>query len=179
MNKRGYPLFLIDRTKNLAYPFDYITCFDKTVGFISRVEFFKRDVEYFEFVTNVGKIENSEFFNLTMKLKEGGLILFCEDFLYSFDLTQDNKNRVKTLLKKALKKYLHAEIDRTAFDDLGIDNQIKMQQQTIDKMRQNYDLIIAQSNGDASNADYMIAVAEATLKTLKSVRDRELNILLN
>lgn len=61
--------------------------------------------------------ENSEFFNVTFKTEKGGIILVCEDFLYSFDLNNDNKQRVQTLQKKVLKKYIHAENDRLPGED--------------------------------------------------------------
>lgn len=125
MNKREYPLFMIDRTKSASYPFDYVTCTDRTVGFVARIVFFPADVQYFEFIKTASNIETSEFFNVTFKMKEGGIILVCEDFLYSFDLNNENKKRVQTLLKKALKKYLHAENDRLSDEDgFGIESQM-------------------------------------------------------
>jgi hypothetical protein len=118
MTKRDYPLFLIDRTKSETYPFDYVTCFDKTVGFVARVVFFPKDIQYNEFVKQQASVENGTPFNIMMKFKSGGVILVCEDFLYDFELTAENQNRIKTLLKNAMKKYLHVEADHTAYGEL-------------------------------------------------------------
>lgn len=171
MKKREYPLFLIDRSKAANYPFDFIACFDRSVGFVARVVYLPSNEAYTEFLRKHDQIENSEFFSITFKFKQGGVILLAEDFLYHFELTKENLNRVQTLLKKALKKYLHAEADRTPADELSIDNQIKQQELTIERARQNYAELVNRANGDRSYADYQIALAEATLQTLKQYRD--------
>lgn len=171
--KRTYPLFLIDRSKSASYPFDFIVCFDSTVGFVARVVYLPTNEAYTEFIKKGIQIENSEYFAVTFRLKKGGVILVAEDFMYSFELTMDNLGRVQTLLKKALKKYLHTEVERTPADELGIDEQIKQQQFTIERARQNYSDLVARANGDRSIADYQIALAEATLDTLKKYKDNQ------
>ena len=173
MAKREYPLFLIDRSKSEAYPFDYIACMDRTVGFVARAVFFPDDIQYGEYIKKMQHIEHAEYFNVGMKLKKGGIVLVVEDFMYNFELTTENKNRVRTLLKKAFKKYLHAEIDRTPHDDLSIDNQIIQQELTVDRARSNYSDLLRRANGDKSLADYQIALAEATLETLRQFRDNQ------
>jgi hypothetical protein len=174
MNKRDYPLFLIDRSCAANYPFNYITCFDKTVGFVARVVHFPADAQYFEFVKTASQIEHAEYMNVMFKAKRGGVILVCEDFLYNFELTSANLKRVQTLLKKALKKFLHAEVERTPdLKDLDIDNQIIQQQLTIDRAKQMYDELVIRANGESKIADYKIALAEATLDTLKKFRDTQ------
>jgi hypothetical protein len=81
---------------------------------------------------------------------------------------------VQTLLKKALKKFLHAEVERTPdLKDLDIDNQIIQQQLTIDRAKQMYDELVIRANGESKIADYKIALAEATLDTLKKFRDTQ------
>lgn len=169
--KRNYPLFLIDRSKAENYPFDYIICPDRNVGFIARVVHFTTDEMYAAFIEKKKMVENANYFHSTIKLKRGGLLLVAEDFLYSFDLTPENLNRVQVLLKKSLKKYLYTEIIKTPAKNLGIDNQIKQQELTIERARQNYDSLVQRANGDKAYADYQIALAEATLKTLRMFRD--------
>lgn len=171
--KRNYPLFLIDRTKSATYPFDFIACFDRTVGFVARVVYLPTDESYSEFIKKGIQIENSEYFAVTFRFRKGGVLLVAEDFMYSFELTSDNLARVQTLLKKALKKYLHTEADRTPADGLDVDNQIKQQQLTIERAKQNYDDLVSRANGDPTIADYQIALAEANLETLKKYRDNQ------
>ncbi len=178
--KRDYPLFLIDRSQAAAYPFNYITCFDKTVGFVARVVHFPADAQYFEFVKAASQIEHAEYMNVMFKAKRGGVILVCEDFLYNFELTNANLKRVQALLKKAMKKFLHAEVERTPdLNDLDIDNQIIQQQLSVERAKQMYDDLVRRANGDKNIADYQIALAEATLETLKKFRDNQKYFSLN
>lgn len=175
--KREYPLFLIDRSKPSAYPFDYIACFDKQVGFVARVIFMPSETMYTEFVNRQKRIENSEYFGVTFKLKKGGIILLAEDFIYEFPQTMPYFKRIQTLLKKALKKYLHTEMDRTPIDELSIENQIKQQELTVERARSNYDELVKRSS--KTEADYNIALAEAILQTLKEYKDNFAVIKLN
>lgn len=177
--KRNYPLFTIDRSKHSSYPFDYITCYDQTVAFIARAIPFFEDQPFHEFLHQSKQIEGVESVSIVFKFKKGGLILAIEDFLYPFEWTGEIRARIKTLLKKALKKYLHAEVDRTPYDDLGIDDQIKQQELTIERAKQNYEELVKRSLGDKKLADYQIALAEATLDSLKFVRDNKKFINLN
>lgn len=176
--KRNYPLFLIDRTQSATYPFNFIACFDKTVGFVARVVHFTSDKQYWEYIKKASQTENAEYFSVATKFKKGGIVLLAEDFMYSFDLSEANKKRVQTLLKKALKKFLHAEVERTPNmdNDLDIENQIIQQQLSLERAKQNYSDLVQRANGDSKIADYQIALAEATLETLNQFRDNQ-NIL--
>jgi len=177
--KRNYPLFTIDRSKNSAYPFDFITCYDRTVGFIARVVPFFDDTPFNEFLKQAQSIDGSDSTSITYRFKNGGLIIVIEDFFYTIEWNNEVRTRIKTLLRKALKKYLHAEVERTPSDDLSVENQIKQQELTIERAKQQYDELIKRSLGDKSNADYAIALAEATLESLKFVRDNQKFITLN
>lgn len=165
--KRTYPLILIDRSKS-GYENDYIVCTDKTVGFIAKVTHFKTETSYNEFVEAKENSINEEWF-IVFKLKNGGLILNVEEFLYQFDNTPENISRIKTLLKKSMKKYLHAEVDRTPHSDFSIENQIKLQKLTIERAKSNYnDLVLRSSKPEA---DFNIALSEKILETLQNYRD--------
>jgi hypothetical protein len=178
--KRDYPLFLIDRSCAASYPFPYIACFDRTVGFVARVVHFPADQQYHEFVRQASQIEHSQYLNVMFKAKRGGVILVCEDFLYDFPFNHENLKRIQTLLKKAMKKFLHAEVERTPdLKDLDIDNQILQQQLTVDRAKQMYDDLVRRANGSREIADYQIALAEATLETLRHYRDNQQYFTLN
>ena len=145
--KRDFPLFLIDRLKNETYPFDYIACFDTEVGFVSRVVPFFDDASFHEFITSSKKVDNSEYTSITFKFKRsGGLVIVIEDFLFQFEWNGQKKTRVRTLLKKALKKYLHVEVERTPHDDYSIDNQIIQQVLTVENAKSNYDKLLLRAN---------------------------------
>ncbi|MCL2597276.1 MAG: hypothetical protein FWD66_06410 [Paludibacter sp.] len=171
MNKREYPLFLIDRTRSESYPSDYIVCLDREVGFVAQVVHFPKNEMYNAFLRKFENIENNELAGIHTPLKNGGLVLQIIDFLYYFEVKTETKNRVQVLLKKALKKYIHAEINRTPNDDLGIENQIKQQKLTIERTKQNYNDLLQRANGDREIADYQIELAEAMLRTLEIYRD--------
>lgn len=178
--KRNYPLFTVDRSKHSTYPFDFITCYDRTVGFVARVIPFFEDAPFNEYLKKSSEIDGAETTSITKRFnKQGGLVLVIEDFLYYFEWTSENKSRVQSLLKKALKKFLHAEVDRTAMGDLDIENQIKQQQESVELAKQNYQQLVERMHGDKKHADYVIALAEATLETLKSYRDNMKFINLN
>lgn len=177
--KRKYPLFTIDRSKQNSFPYDFITCYDNEVGFIARVIFFPVDEPYYQLLANSDKIPEAEHTFIKHKFKKGGMFIQIEDFLYQFDWTNDNKKRIATLLKRALKKYLHAEVDRTAHKDLSIDEQIKQQELTIERAKAHYDELLKRSLGDKKIADYQIALAEATLDSLKQLKDYTKLINLN
>lgn len=171
--KRDYPLFLIDRSKAAAYPNDYIVCLDREVGFLAKVLFFPRDDIFREFVDRAGGIENRELAGFSMPLKKGGIALQIVDFMYYFEVTTETKSRVQVLLKKALKKYLHAEVSRTPHDDLGIDSQIKQQRLTLERAVQGYDELLDRANGNRDVADYQIDLARETLRTLERFKEMQ------
>ena len=181
MNKRDYPLFIIDRTKSDNYPDDYVVCLDREAGFAARVVYFPEQSAYQAFVENFNNRENAEISGVHFPLKKGGgVVLQLVDFLYHFELTNDIKSRIKTLLKKALKKYLHAEKDRTPDkEDLSIENQIKQQRLTIEQAVRNYDELLRRAGGDKQTADYQIDLAKETLKTLEKYRDNMLYFTVN
>lgn len=176
--KRTYPLFLIDRSKAASYPFDYISCFDKTCGFVARVVHFREDAQLNEFIDQARNIEASDYTSIANRLLQGGVVLIVEEFLFDFDeQIKEHRTRIKTLLKKALKKYLHAEAERTPHKNLEIDSQIQLQELTIERAKSNYEQLVAQSS--KKEADYTIALAEATLETLKKFRDNQAYFTLN
>lgn len=173
--KRDYPLFIIDRSKNQSYPYDIVVCLDKSVGFVSKVMHLPTDLMFNEFLSANSKSIGFE----SVKTKKGGIIIQIVEYLFEDSTTPENQQRIKTLLKKGFKKFLHAEIDRTPHSDCSIENQILQQELTIERARSNYSELVARAGGDTSYADYQIALAEATLDTLKKYRDNQKYFTLN
>ena len=166
MKKREYPLFLIDRSRNDGYPFDFVACFDREVGFVARVVYFKENEAFEAFLEQRENVANAEVGSFIVRFNKGGVALVIEDFLYYFDLTNEVKSRVQTLLKKAAKKYLHAEVERTPHDEYGIDEQVKLIELTVEHNKRNRTALVARSSGE-KEADYNIGLLEAVLETLK------------
>lgn len=181
MEKRNYPLILIDRSKPANYPNDYIVCLDREVGFVARVVPFFENHSLNLFIEKSKLNPDFDYISIIYKFRhrEGGVILAIDDFLHNFEIEKKQKNRLKVLLKKALKKYLHAEVERTPKDDLSIENQIKQQQLTVERAKSNYDDLLLRANGDKELADYQIALVEATLETLKVFKDNQNYLILN
>ncbi|MDR1552617.1 MAG: hypothetical protein LBS69_04030 [Prevotellaceae bacterium] len=177
MRKREYPLFIIDTSKRDGYPFDCLVCLDRTVGFVARVFQFWQDEPLRDFVEKSKKNPHFEFLTLMYRFSGGGgVILVIEDFLYHFEFNYENKNRVKSLLKKLIKKYIYTEKDRTPREELTLENQIKQQKINIENARENYDEILHRTNVDVKIVDYQIALAEETLKSLEQLRDIQTKI---
>jgi len=169
--KRNFPLYLIDRSKPEAFPFDYITCFDTIAGFVARVVHFKDNNTFNAFVSMYSEVPDNENVCITQKFRTGGIAIVVEDFLFDMEFSETNNSRVQRLLKKALKKYIFAEVSRTPHGELSIDNQIKQQQLTVDKAKSQYNALVARSS--IAEADYNIQLAEATLQTLQRYRDNQ------
>lgn len=97
--KRETPLIIIDRDKNINYPFDYIYVDDNEVPFVAKVVYYFDEIAFTE----------ANFSNLTMikqKMPRGGLILKIERFCNGYPDNQDGRKRIQTILKKAIKKYI-------------------------------------------------------------------------
>ncbi|MDR2824992.1 MAG: hypothetical protein LBB41_07335 [Prevotellaceae bacterium] len=171
MNKREYPLFLIDRSKQESYPYDFVVCLDREVGFVAKVIYFREQHAYTMFVSKFSKMENNELAGVHLPLKKGGVVLHVVDFLYHFEISEKIKSRVQVLLKKALKKYLNLERQlMPTLGKFGIDEQIEHQELTLELARQNYADLLKRSDNNSEFADYQIDLQKATIETLKNVR---------
>ena len=169
--KRNYPLFTIDRAKSPGYPFDYITCYDREVGFIARVLVLHTDDAFDEFKKQTSLVENYEISIYLHPLKRGGVAIVAEDFFYSFDVNTQTKSRIQTLMKKAVKKYLHATFEKEPDkNDLDINNQILQQKLTIERNKANFEALVARCP-DRESAIYSIQLSEAILETLKKYKE--------
>lgn len=174
--KRNYPLFTIDRTKSPSYPFDYITCYDREVGFIARVIILNTDDAFNELQKRSSLIENYEISIYMQRFKRGGIALAIEDFFYYFEVNAQTKTRIQSLLKKAVKKYLYATFEAEPHDDdLGIDNQILQQELTIQRNKANFEALVARAP-DRESAVFSIQLSEAILETLKKYKEISQNI---
>lgn len=171
MSSKKYPSIVIDRSKNSTYPYDFIIVLDNEVGFISRAFLIKDEDSYCEYkATRALHNSNGTPTYTFHKLKSGAIILTIEEFLHDFEVNNNAKKRIETLLKKAMKRYVHGEKSLTPHGDCGIDNQILLMSETILRAKANREELVRRSYSP-DQADYNITLAEATLKTLENVRD--------
>lgn len=168
--RRDYPLFTIDRTKAPGYPFDYITCYDREVGFIARVVVLPTNIAFDEFMLRSSAVENNEISTYMERFKRGGIAVVISDFFYNFDINTKTKSRIQALLKKGTKKYLTATFERELNWDFSIDDQIKQQELTIERNKANFDALLARAT-DRETAIYTMKIAEETLNTLKKYKE--------
>ncbi len=180
MSKRNYPLILIDDRRDEKYPYDFVTVLDDTVGFVARVVSFFDEQRYREALEVYKKSENAKNLFLQKDFKNGGLVLEVLEFFDSeLEFTSKNSQRIRSLLKRAMKKYLFGAMESSVKpdDELGIDNQIIQQKLTIQRAKSNYSELLRRAEGNRDLADFQIKIAEATLRTLESSkRLQELNL---
>lgn len=170
--KNDFPFFIIDRTKPESYPFDFVVCTDSQFGFIAKIIHYTSELTFNSFISLQEEITNSEFYYDFKKLKVGGLVLIIERFTYEFEFTEKALKRVQWCMKKALSKFIFAEVQRTPQGDLDIDNQIKQQKLSIERAKSQYNALVARSS--VEEADYAIKLAEATLFTLEQAKERQI-----
>lgn len=161
---------MIDRSRSAKYPSDFITCLDREVGFVAQVLHISNAEVWREFLAAFSQIEHPELEGIATPFKTGGVVLRIHEFLHDFEVSTETKNRVQVLLKKALKKYLHAEVERTPVGDRGLENQIRQQQLTLERAEQNYTDLLARAGGSREIADQQIALQRETIDSLKRLR---------
>lgn len=173
MSKRNSPLIFIDRTRSEAYPSDYVIVNDKDVGFVARVIELtdNQAIDDFSVAQCSARPNGDVLFHCYRFKKGGGVALLVEDFLHDFDITNKDRTRITSLLKRAVKKLLYAEADRVPAE-IGLDSQIKQQALTIERAKQNYDDLVARAGGDRAVADHQIQLAQATLESLETLRNQ-------
>jgi hypothetical protein len=160
--KRNYPLFIIDRTMTDNYPNEYVVCLDKEVGFIAKA-FAVNDNNAFNLIEDSFDI-------FKFRGQNSNIVLKIEDYLYDCNLTNEQKQRVKTLLKKGFKKLMH--IIENIFDtedDLSIKNQIALLRETQQHNKNNY-LKMVEKNGKETT-DYAFNLLDATIQTLEEQQE--------
>lgn len=148
--KRKFPLFIIDTETYEAPQTHYISCTDEETPFVISVKVVQ---ELPAKHTSIYELKGSLLFEVVKVAKDA------------------NEERVKTLLKKAIKKYLAPFSHRNyTSKDLSIDNQIYQQELTISRAKRKYDELLAQADGNKELADFAIRLAEATLESLKAYK---------
>lgn len=104
---KDYPAFIIDRSRRSAasrFSDDFVVCTDKEVGFIARA--YKVPKSRREEFVRVW-LANEERY-LPKVIGESVIVLEVERFLYE---PVAHRNRIKPLLKKAMKAYLYGEVE--------------------------------------------------------------------
>lgn len=155
--KRQYPLFIIDKQMTEGFPYHHIAVMGEN-PFVIRVRLLENWLEY----------KPKGVFYLH-SLRSGTSLIF------EVVSPHDNTVGVKSLVKKAAKKYLLGFRDENYKDkDLSLDNQIYQQKLTIEHNKRNYARLVEQAGGNEELAKFNIALAQATLESLYKLKDMKL-----
>jgi hypothetical protein len=173
--KRTYPLFVFDRNRRSRdewSQFDFVTCLDRQFGFVARAVLMRREA-FDEAVADAEKVEGYEMAHEARLLKSGmaGIVITVLEFMHDFEMNAEARGRIRSLLKKAMDRYLYAEV-QTAPTDTGysVENQIQVLEDIAKDLTAGYARMSAHM-GESLAKHYVGCVerAIASLVTLKKI----------
>ena len=173
MSRNNFPLFLVDRSKHEKHPFDFVICTDPDVGFIARVIEFTEENKFVKFLDEFHNKQDSDIAGTYLATRNGGIAMVVEEFFYDFEVNETTRRRIISMLKRGFKKFLYGELVRTPADDLGIDNQIKQQQLTVERAEANFSQLLERTHGNEEEARYQIDLSKSILKSLHKLKSAE------
>lgn len=160
---REYPAFIIDRSRRSEasrFSDDFVVCPDKEVGFIARIYKLPKSRRG-EFEKSLEGFAESEIGNRYIFAVVGEAICVLEVVKMLYEPVA-HINRLRPLMKKALKAYLHGEESAIKRDGLPLDEQIA----AIDDV-----IRIAESQRDRLEDMNGKAGSDRFINALKSARD--------
>lgn len=160
---REYPAFIIDRSRRSEasrFSDDFVVCPDKEVGFIARIYKLPKSRRG-EFEKSLEGFAESEIGNRYIFAVVGEAICVLEVVKMLYEPVA-HINRLRPLMKKALKAYLHGEESAIKRDGLPFDEQIA----AIDDV-----IRIAESQRDRLEDMNGKAGSDRFINALKSARD--------
>lgn len=123
--RREYPAFIIDRGRRSEasrFSDDFVVCPDREVGFIARVYKLPKSRRE-EFEKGLEGLSESEVYNRYIFAVIGEAICVLEVVRMLYEPVA-HINRLRPLMKKALKAYLHGEESAVRREGLPFDEQI-------------------------------------------------------
>lgn len=160
---REYPAFIIDRSRRSEasrFSDDFVVCPDKEVGFIARIYKLPKSRRG-EFEKSLEGFAESEIGNRYIFAVVGEAICVLEVVKMLYEPVA-HINRLRPLMKKALKAYLHGEESAIKRDGLPFDEQIA----AIDDV-----IRISESQRDRLEDMNGKAGSDRFINALKSARD--------
>lgn len=160
---REYPAFIIDRSRRSEasrFSDDFVVCPDREVGFIARVYKLPKSRRE-EFEKSLEWLTESEIYNRYIFAVIGEAICVLEVIRMLYEPVA-HINRLRPLMKKALKAYLHGEESAIRRDRLPFDEQIAAIDDVI-RMAESQHERLEDMNGRAGSDRFINA--------LKSVRE--------
>lgn len=171
---KKYPAFIIDRCREYVdgISYDYIACTDKTVGFVARAYSVRRTAaEPINAYVDSFPPEEAEVRFIVVNFETISVVLEIVEFLQAPALDAQERTRIKSLLKKAARKYM-AYITKNESphykDGVSLVNQIKVIEDvlfTAEGQREH----IATYMG-VENTEHYIECIGAALKSLRALK---------
>lgn len=149
---RDYPAFIIDRSRRSAasrFTDDFIVCPDKEVGFIARV-YTVRQSRRAEFEQMLGALSAQERDNKYYVVSIGTAIAVLEVVRMLYEPVA-HINRLRPLMKKAMKAYLYGEVKEVAGEGAPYDLQIGAVKDVLRTMQAQYDSMVDANGKEATD----------------------------
>lgn len=167
--KRQYPAFIIDRSRRAEasrFSDDFIVCPDKEVGFIARVYTVpksRRD-EFRKMIDALPFTERCNSYYI-ISISDTIVVLQIVKMLYE---PVAHINRLRPLMKKAMRAYLYGEVSAIQGDGTPYDEQIAAVDDLLRTMLAQYDHIVDVTGKVAT--DRRIAATAAAVDSLKLLK---------
>ena len=168
---KNYPAFIIDRCRQIidGIAYDFVVCTDKTVGFVARAYAVNREQAYAvdEYIRTL-KVEDVDLRFVVAKFERVTVVLEIVEFLQSPALDSQERARVRSLLKKAARKYMtYVSKNEAPIDSEGasIGNQIKAVSDVVATAESQYDRLVQQMGDE--RAKLYIDSLRAALRSLE------------
>ena len=158
--------------------YDYIVCTDKTVGFVARAYAVNREQAYAvdDYIRSL-KVEDVDLRFVVAKFERVSVVLEIVEFLQSPALDAQERARVRSLLKKAARKYMtyvSKNESPTDGDGVSLENQLKAVSDVVATAESQYARLVQQM-GEARARLYVDSLRAAVrsmevLQTLQKIK---------
>lgn len=163
--KREFPAFIIDRSHrapNTRVADDYVVCVDDSVGFVAKVYRLNR-TQFAQHNSNVNAM-GEDAAECRYRISNLGDVVVVLEVVKLLHPPLIEKNKIKSLLKKALNAYMFGEVEATQSAGSAIDKQIGVVAEMERLSRSQYDHLVLNKGKEA--ADEMISQLHAAGESL-------------
>ncbi len=174
---KNYPAFIIDRCRQIidGTAYDFVVCTNKTVGFVARAYAVSREQAYAvdDYIRSL-KVEDVDLRFAVARFERVTVVLEIVEFLQSPALDAQERARVRSLLKKAARKYMiYVSKNEAPRDSEGasIGNQIKAVSDVVATAESQYDRLVQQFGEERARL-YIesLRAAVRSLEILKTIQ---------
>lgn len=166
---KTHPAFIIDRSKqNSKHATDFVVCTDTEVGFVAKA--YKVNREQYAIHNSLIDAMSESDANCKYCTQNFGNVAIVLEVVHLLYPPISDRGRLKSLLKKALKAYIHSEVQHVTGNGSDIDRQIAVVSEMLELSRSQYDNLVLNNSLDAADCIISnLAGAIESLKTLKIV----------